>query len=308
MAGFSGLNKELFLRCVNATESDYGNALAHTMRELLLDMSRNQQIGVSMSCSAFLDVVGALWGNFVLNAQADAEEFLIFLLSYLHEDLKTINQVKAVVQTLQLEKSKVILSALSGIIVNTGEISVKVQLENVVHNLTLITCNHTNEFKPLLGRDWLDVLWPHWRNTFLNPSINNLLSVQAPTFEQLATLFPRPFAQNADTAIEGFTAKLLLKDNAQPIFAKAYPLPLGMEQPVNEVLDKLVNNRKALRVRASEWASPGFAVPKKDGKVRYVVDFKRTLNPQLRVDFYPLPTPDHVFLIWLEGNFSPPWI
>ncbi len=98
----------------NAIESDYGNALAHTMRELFLDMSRNQQIGVSMSCSAFLvrncfifiveycfqccliifcllqDVVGALWGNFVLNAQADAEEFLIFLPSYLHEDLKVM--------------------------------------------------------------------------------------------------------------------------------------------------------------------------------------------------------------------------
>ncbi|KAK3917257.1 hypothetical protein KUF71_026111 [Frankliniella fusca] len=217
-----------------------------------------------------------------------------------------LSTFKALFPSLQLQKSTVLLSALSGLIENTGEVSVKVKFNDATHDLLLITCKHASEFKPLLGRDWLDVLWPNWRQALTSQvALCNVQStpIHVPSLEQLQKMFPRPFAINSDTAIEGYTARLVLKDNAQPIFAKAYPLPFGMEKPVNEVLDNLVQSGKAVRVRVAEWASPGFAVPKKDGKVRYVADFKRTLNPQLRVDYYPLPRPDHVFSNLSNGKF-----
>jgi len=69
----------------------------------------------------------------------------------------------------------------------------------------------------------------------------------------------------------------------------------GLLDKVSVHLDNLVKLGKAVRVRQSEWASPGVVVQKKDGSIRYCADFKRTLNPQLRVDYYPLPRPDTVF-------------
>ena len=60
---------------------------------------------------------------------------------------------------------------------------------------------------------------------------------------------------------------------------------------------------KAVRVRHAEWASPGVPMPKKDGSIRYCVDFKTTLNPQLRTDHYPLPRPDNVFAQISKGVY-----
>ncbi|KAK3930466.1 hypothetical protein KUF71_005200 [Frankliniella fusca] len=216
-----------------------------------------------------------------------------------------IKSFKTLFPDLQLKPSVVQLSALSGEITNTGQILVNVKFRNVLHKLTMITCDHNSDFNPLLGRDWLDVILPQWRSIVNSPIQLNPVSsiVDPPSLDELKKLFPRPFNSEADTVIEGFTAKLVLKSNACPIFARAYPLPYGLEEPVSKVLDKMEADGKAVRVRLAEWASPALAVPKKDGGIRYVADFKRTINPQLRVDFYPLPAPEQVFATLANGNF-----
>ena len=38
----------------------------------------------------------------------------------------------------------------------------------------------------------------------------------------------------------------------------------------------------------SEWAAPVFIIPKKDGRVRFVTDFRK-LNAQIKLSPYPLP-------------------
>ncbi|KAE8746152.1 hypothetical protein FOCC_FOCC007153 [Frankliniella occidentalis] len=44
-----------------------------------------------------------------------------------------------------------------------------------------------------------------------------------------------------------------------------------MDEPVDEVLKSLVDSGKAVRLTVAEWASPGFADPKKDDKCIWFV-------------------------------------
>ncbi|XP_052131934.1 uncharacterized protein K02A2.6-like [Frankliniella occidentalis] len=206
---------------------------------------------------------------------------------------------------IKLNKSPVVLNSLSGPIKNSGQTPVHVAYNGNDHVLNLIVCDTNHDFTPLLGRDWLDTLVPDWRTKLKNHAtkISSLNQLSPPSLDQLMKLFPRVFDQKADTCIEGFEARLVLKPNARPVFAKAYSLAYGLIEPVNKVLDKMVEDGKAVRVRQAEWASPGLAVAKKDGGVRYCADFKRTLNPQLRVDYYPLPAPEAVFSSLANGAY-----
>lgn len=221
--------------------------------------------------------------------------------------IMSIAQFSSLFPNVSLQSSRVTLHSVNGSITNAGEVTLPVKYANVSSDLTLIVCSNTSDFLPLLGRNWLDVLIPQWRISFIQAhmcEVKHLSPVDAtpPSLDQLAKLFPRVFDQNADSVIQGYVAKLLLKPNSLPVFAKAYSLAFGLVDPVNKHLDKMVTDGKAVRVRQAEWASPGVVVQKKDGNIRYCADFKRTLNPCLRVDYYPLPRPDDVFANLSDGT------
>lgn len=57
-----------------------------------------------------------------------------------------------------------------------------------------------------------------------------------------------------------------LVDNAKPVYRKAFPVPFQQEKRFLEELKALVRNGVLEKVHGgSEWASPTFIVPKKDG-------------------------------------------
>jgi hypothetical protein len=108
-------------------------------------------------------------------------------------------------------------------------------------------------------------------------------------------MFPRVLDSSADTPIEGYLARLVLKDNVTPVKHKAYPVPFGLLDTFNSLLDNWVAKNIAVKTRQAVWASPGFLVPKKSDEYRIVVDFKKTLNPQLRIDYYPILVANKMF-------------
>jgi hypothetical protein len=81
---------------------------------------------------------------------------------------------------------------------------------------------------------------------------------------------------------------LELKEGAQPVHCKPYPVPKAHEQLFKEEAGYLVSDGVLEPLGATEHAYSTFITPKKDGCVRWVSDFLK-LNTMLKRSIYPLP-------------------
>ena len=99
--------------------------------------------------------------------------------------------------------------------------------------------------------------------------------------------FPKLFSGKLGK-FPGFKAHLELKENAQPFSRRPYPVAHAHRALFKEELDRLVSEGVLSRCGPSEYLSPTFLIPKKDGKVRWVSDF-RTLNSMIKRKVYSLP-------------------
>jgi hypothetical protein len=81
---------------------------------------------------------------------------------------------------------------------------------------------------------------------------------------------------------------LELKPDAVPYHAKPYPVPHVYHTLFLAELQRLIDSKVLIKCGASEWAAPTFIIPKKDGRVRWVSDFRK-LNDNLKRKIYPLP-------------------
>ena len=90
-----------------------------------------------------------------------------------------------------------------------------------------------------------------------------------------------------------------LRENVQPYHAKPFPIPRIHEQTLKVELQRLCDIGVLRRINHSEWAAPTFVIPKKDGLVRFISDFRK-LNKRIRRQPYPIP---HIqdLLLKLEG-------
>ena len=78
-----------------------------------------------------------------------------------------------------------------------------------------------------------------------------------------------------------------------PIRQRAYRTPLSKRIQVEEELQKMLDEG-VIRPSKSEWASPITLVPKKDGSIRFCVDYRK-VNAATRKDAHPLPLIQDIF-------------
>ena len=81
---------------------------------------------------------------------------------------------------------------------------------------------------------------------------------------------------------------LELEPDVKPFHARAFPVPQIHESTLRKEVDRLCLIDVLEKCADSEWAAPTFIVPKKEGTVRFITDF-RQLNKCLKRKPYPMP-------------------
>jgi hypothetical protein len=76
--------------------------------------------------------------------------------------------------------------------------------------------------------------------------------------------------------------------NAKPVHSRPYPVPQIHLKTFKNELDHLVRLGVLTSQQESEWASPSFIIPKKDGRVRWISNLRQS-NKVIRCKQYPLP-------------------
>lgn len=184
--------------------------------------------------------------------------------------------------------------------VSGSEIKVKGECEVVVGEsngikMNAIVCESKMLF-PLLGRTWMNVLWPKWKNHFgMNCNMVNDGKINVNDFIlKMKSKYPNLFESNGEP-IEKFEIDINLLESAKPMFQKAYSVPYAIENEVKSEIDRLVEVGVLEKIEHSQWGSPLVVVRRGDGRLRLCFDYKKTLNPQLLRDTYKLPVIEDIF-------------
>jgi transposase InsO family protein len=174
-----------------------------------------------------------------------------------------------------------------------GHVPVLVDFNGSIHKLWLTVLDA--DFKPLLGRNWLKVLFPKWKHFFIcNENCNERLKLGINELNELK--FNEYLTVHVDKKkpITKFKANLHFKSDLKPVFHKARTPPFKFRDQIEKELSTLCERGILKPVNFSEFASPIVCVPKADGNVRICGDFKATINKYLHADHYPLPRIDDV--------------
>ena len=194
-----------------------------------------------------------------------------------------------------LVKSKVVLKTYSDECLQVlGEVQLPVYYQGQNAKLTAFVVKGNNP--ALLGRDWLSKLKLDWSKILAATSESVPGSVKE-VLDKHASLFSDGYG-----TIKDFKAQIHLKENAQPKFCKARPMPFSLKASVDEELDRLESEGIIYKVDHSVWATPIVIVPEADKSVRVCGDYKLTVNPCIKVAQHPLPAAEEIFATLAGGT------
>ncbi|XP_067629387.1 uncharacterized protein K02A2.6 isoform X1 [Eurosta solidaginis] len=178
-------------------------------------------------------------------------------------------------------------------VVVVGSVLVDVEFMGKSCNLELVVLDSKSRFDPLLGRNWLDVSVPQWRNMVGNGEISHLSN--SPKLSNLDfQKYNQLFSTNNNSTIKSYVAEIDLKNDHYPIFAKAYSVPFGLRKKVEDEIARLCEEGVIVPVSRSRWASPIVIVNKGDGSIRLCVNCRRTVNRFVEMEYYVIPRIDDI--------------
>lgn len=203
-----------------------------------------------------------------------------------------------------IDPNKDLLTVSGEKLIECGKAMVTVNFGGIVRCMELEVVNTKKKFVALMGRNWLDVFFPLWRQLLSvdeQEKMNSLdkkskvVSDKSELISLIKSKWPRIVSKEIDTPIEGFKAELVMKENARPIFHCAYTVPYKLKESVSQEIDRMVRENIFRPIKYSNWASPLVVRVKPNGTLRFCMDGKVTINKYLETDHYPLPRMDDIF-------------
>lgn len=140
---------------------------------------------------------------------------------------------------------------------------------------------------PLLGRDFISLFKLEMLPVNFNEEANGII-------DELQAKYPSVFSDKLGK-FNKYKVSLNLKESAKPIFFKARPVAYALKDKMDSEIDRLLQVGILKPVEHSEYASPVVPVLKRNGSIRLCADYSVTINKQLNVDKYPLPTAQELF-------------
>ena len=146
----------------------------------------------------------------------------------------------------------------------------------------------------LFGRSWLKLIRLNWK------AIYNVQSIEA--WQAIVDKYPQVFEEGLGT-LQGYQARIHVDPKAQPKFCRARSVPYSLRDKVEKELTRLQEEGTLEPVEMAEWAAPIVPVLKADKmKVRICGDFRVTVNPVSKLDSYPIPKVEDLFVVLEKGK------
>ena len=156
-----------------------------------------------------------------------------------------------------------------------GTCSVTVETPTGPKQLELIISKR-NDFTPLVGLNWFDALKIEIRT---NNNKEQIKTVQPEDVRKyMHEKFKKLFEEN--TTIKDTKVKIQLKPDVKPVQQKARPIPLHLQDAVENEIQKLIKSghiEKLEEVPEDTFISPAVITVKKDKSVKIAID-SRKLN------------------------------
>ena len=154
---------------------------------------------------------------------------------------------------------------------------------------------HIQVEESLFGEDWLEcyateILDAKYEWTDVKDVVDKLEYLSQNRKDDLLALLQR-HAKMFDGTLGVYPHKKFHIDvdpEAKPAYSRPYAIPRIHLNTFKKELDHLIELGVLVREQESEWASPTFIIPKKDGRVRWISDLRK-LNKVIKRKQYPLP-------------------
>ena len=120
-------------------------------------------------------------------------------------------------------------------------------------------------------------------------------------FQKVLDKYPEIFKNKLGT-LKGTKAKIHIDPQAIPRFFKPSSIPYVLREIFEKELDRLLKEYIIEPITFFEWAAPIVLIVKDDGGIRICCDYKVTLNNLSKLESYPIPKVQDLFIALSGGK------